>query len=242
MNLISKIKIAIRDPKTVVIKLKTILNTIRMNRIIIGRYKNNPTDFYFIQIGSNDGATGDPIHGHAVKYKWKGILVEPVKYLYNRLRRTYSNQENVSFENVAISNKEGFRDFYRIEENNEPNNPIWYDQLGSFNKDVVLEQRKEIPNFDKHFIKEKVKCITFSMLLKKHEVINVDLLHIDTEGYDYEIIKIIPFDEIKPKTILYEHIHLSDEDKKRSIRLLEKQHYKIFFAGNNTFAYLGELS
>jgi hypothetical protein len=34
-------------------------------------------DFFFIQIGANNGMTGDPIRKYILKYHWRGILVEP---------------------------------------------------------------------------------------------------------------------------------------------------------------------
>ncbi len=80
-------------------------------------------DFFFIQIGSNDGQTGDPIHSYIMKYHWKGILIEPIPFLFKRLKKTYENQNGLIFENIAISEKDGNKIFYRIEENHEPNNP-----------------------------------------------------------------------------------------------------------------------
>jgi hypothetical protein len=84
----------------------------------------NKDNFFFIQIGSNDGKTGDPIHKYIIKYDWQGILVEPVYYLYKKLLKTYSEKNNLVFKNIAIADKEGYKKFYRIEENDEPNNHL----------------------------------------------------------------------------------------------------------------------
>jgi FkbM family methyltransferase len=241
MGLFNKIKKIIKDPKIIILYLNEKIwyfNRIFMNKIILKNYKKNKDNFFFIQIGSNDGKTGDPIYQHVKKYCWKGIFIEPVKYLFEKLKKTYKNQKNVSFENVAISDKNGLRNFYRIEKNNEPNNPVWYDQIGSFDKKVVLKSKNLIPNFNKHFIKEKVKCMTFSNLLKKYKINSLDFLHIDTEGYDYEIIKFIPFKNLKPKMILYEYRHLSKKDELKALKLLKKYNYKILILWGDTFAYL----
>jgi len=208
-----------------------------LNALILSHY-NNKKDFFFIQVGSNDGKTGDPIHRLVSRYKFKGILIEPVYYLYKKLLRTYSKQNNLIFKNVAIANKRGYKNFYRIEENNEPNNPWWYDQLGSFNKEVVLKHKDSIPNFDKHFITEKVNCITFNELIEENQVDKIDLLHIDTEGYDYEIIKLVDFNKIKPKIILYENHHLNMQDKIKCMEYLKNKGYSIIFMGGDTFACL----
>ncbi|MDD5053864.1 MAG: FkbM family methyltransferase [Candidatus Nanoarchaeia archaeon] len=206
--------------------------------MIVKNHKKSFPDFFFIQIGSNDGVTGDPISKYIKKYYWKGIFVEPVRYLFKKLKKNYDSHKNVFFENVAISNKTGLRNFYRIKKNNELNNPVWYDQLGSFNKEVVLKHKNLIPNFDKHFIQEKVKCVTFLNLLNKHKIKSVDFLHIDTEGYDFEIIKLIPFKILKPQMILFEYVHLSKKDQKKSLELLKKEKYKFLYLNQDIFAYL----
>jgi len=65
----------------------------------------------------------------------------------------------------------------------------------------------------------------------------IDLLHIDTEGFDYEIIKSIDFTKIKPKIILYEHNHLSNEDKKECMEFLKSKKYSILIKIFDTLAY-----
>jgi hypothetical protein len=50
-----------------------------------------------------------------------------------------------------------------------------------------------------------VQCISLNSLLKEHQVTKVDLLQIDTEGYDLEIILNLDFKVIKPKIIHFEH-------------------------------------
>ncbi len=211
----------------------SILNT------AIKRYSTEKAaNFFFLQIGSNDGKTGDPIYKYVKRYHWKGVLVEPVPYIFNKLRDNYKNSKGLIFENVAIAHRNGYRIFYRIKKNSEPNNPYWYDQLGSFNKRVVLKHRDRIPNFDTYLSKEKIKCISFKKLLLKHKIKKIDLLHIDTEGYDYEIIKLIPFDHLKPAMILYEHTHLSPLDTKKCLALLKKLNYSIIPMRKDTLAYL----
>jgi FkbM family methyltransferase len=195
-------------------------------------------DFFFIQIGSNDGKTGDPIYEYVVKYGWRGILIEPVPYLYEKLKSTYAGRTGLVFENIAIADEDGYKTFYRVEENDEPGNPFWYDQLGSFCKEVVLKHRHIVPNLEKHLVSEQIPCISLDSLLQKHGVSKLNLLNIDTEGYDYEIIKTVPFGRIKPYVILYEHKHLSGHDKQACASLLTEQGYHILEIQGDTFAYL----
>lgn len=235
MPIKEKIKKVLANPKVLIMKLKEL----KIQRFIANKCKENPNNFFFVQIGSNDGINGDPIHKFITKYKWKGILVEPVPEIFQKLKTTYKDYEGLVFENIAIATEEGYKDFYRVKENDEPNNPGWYTLLGSFNKDIVVKHRDRVPNLDKYLIKEKVKCMTFQDLLKKNNTKKINLLHIDTEGYDFEIIKTINFNEIKPRMILYENEHLSNIDKTTCINLLKKEGYKIIVNnGGDTFAYL----
>ena len=40
----------------------------------------------------------------------------------------------------------------------------------------------------------------------------IDLIHIDTEGYDFEIIKSIDLGSLRPKVVIFEHYHLDPND------------------------------
>ena len=170
----------------------------------------NKKDFFFVQIGSHDGISGgnDPLYGYIKKYNWSGILVEPVPYLYERLVKNHEGRDNLTFRNVAISKDGAPMKFYSIEEHDNLENPYWYNQLGSFNKDVVLRHRQFLPEFDTHFKEEEIETITGDSLFEGAN--HIDLLHIDTEGYDYEIIKSIDFDKHQPSLILFEHTHLKN--------------------------------
>ncbi len=194
-------------------------------------------DFFFIQVGANDGKTGDPIYKYIRKYDWKGILIEPVPYLFQRLKLNYQDRSGLVFENVAISDEDSFKTFYRIKENHDLGHLVWYDQIGSFNKEVVLKHRWRVRNFDKNLIEEKVPTVAFKTLLVKHRVEKIDLLHIDTEGYDFEIIKLAIAENVKPRMIFYEHYHLTSQDKINCEKLLRQNGYEVLEMLKNSFAF-----
>src|ERR1700682_1765375 len=81
----------------------------------------------FVQIGSNDGMKNDPLHRYIRKNGWKGILVEPDKVNFNKLRNNYSQVNGLLFENVGIGPERGEILFYRLKDIKE-NEPGWYDQ------------------------------------------------------------------------------------------------------------------
>lgn len=218
------------------------INQIRINRIMIAHSKKNK-DFFFIQIGSADGKSGDPIYSFVVKYQWRGILVEPIPYLYEKLKENYKNQDRLFFENVAISSEAGDKNFYYIKSQNpESESTPWYERLGSLNREHLTKHvdkiKKRIPG-DNLIIREKVKCHNIDFLLNKYNVQKINLLHIDAEGYDYEIIKMIPFHKIKPDMIFYEEKHLGPGDRVLCKNLLKSNGYKLI-KSKDAFAYLGD--
>ena len=60
---------------------------------LFGNY--NHKDFFFIQVGANDGITGDDLRKYILKYQWHGILVEPVPYVFDRLIKNYKEVEHL---------------------------------------------------------------------------------------------------------------------------------------------------
>jgi FkbM family methyltransferase len=191
----------------------------------------------FIQIGSCDGITADPINNLINKYEWHGILVEPVPYLFDKLKKNYEQVKGrLTFENSAIATSNGQLKFYRLKKSESSDLPAWYDQLGSFSKDVVFKHKDSIPHFDELLIEDTVNAITFNDLVKKHSVEKIDFIQIDAEGYDYEILKMIPFSKYEIDFIMFENRHLSESDYKEALNLLKQYGFKVGSKYKDTIA------
>ena len=55
----------------------------------LNKYLKN-TNLTILQIGSNDGRSGDPIFQLKVKNNlWKVVFIEPIPYLSDKLKETY---------------------------------------------------------------------------------------------------------------------------------------------------------
>jgi len=183
----------------------------------------------FIQIGSNNGKSNDPIYKYIVSEDWSGAVIEPVGYLYEELKNTYDTvSEKLFFVNAAISKVDGTARFYSIKQSNDTTLPEWYTQLGSFNKDVILKHKPFIPNIENLIEEVTVKSLSFETLRKLIRAKHVNLLHVDTEGYDYEILKLIDWKTFRPEVVIYEQMHLNSYDYKSSINLMKNSNYKVF--------------
>ena len=196
---------------------------------------------FFVQIGSNDGIQGDPLHDLIIKHAdWQGIFVEPVKYVFERLKRNYANSTRFVFENVAIGKENGRAQFYHVAERTtngvREQLPYWYDQLGSFDRGHIL--RHLDGRLEPYIIEEEIKCISLPALLERNNVAAIDLLHVDAEGFDYEVIAQFPFERFRPYLILFEHKHLTADEKEKARRVLTARGYNLFEINGDTLAKL----
>ncbi len=198
----------------------------------INRYLKN-TPLSIVQIGSNDGVSGDPIFELIKKNsKWKVLFVEPVPYLFSKLKKNYSYDPRFVFENVAI-NDGTTQVFYSVQEDANKhiaNLPPWYDQLGSFNRDNLTNHLDGI--LAPYIVASNVNGITLDGLFTKNKIIGLDLLHIDTEGYDFKILSQLDLNKYSPTIILFEHKHLNVAEKKDAVNFL-KEKYDIFGLGGD---------
>jgi FkbM family methyltransferase len=190
-------------------------------------------DFFFVQIGANDGITNDPIHEFVINHNWRGILVEPDPIPFAKLVANYEGKPGLIFENCAVANETGARILYVMEDN--PTLPAWTSGMGSLDRSVLL--RHNIPNVV-NFIREKsVKCITLDELFLRHNVKAIDLLQIDAEGYDYEILMMFNLSRWKPSIIHYEDKHIPTRERAALMDVLIAHGYKVRSNGIDTLAH-----
>ena len=192
------------------------------------RIFSNRQEVSIVQIGSNDGNLGDPIYSLLSRHHtWKALLVEPVPFLFERLRQTYAGHLNCRFDNVAIGAQNGVSRFYYVDPAAKeaiPDLPPWYDQLGSFDPNHI---KKHFGNrVDEFILTEDILTVPLSILFERNGIDKIDILHIDTEGYDWIILKQLDLNKYSPEVILVEHVHLSDSSKEELQSFLNRS-YKI---------------
>ncbi|MBL4708661.1 MAG: FkbM family methyltransferase [Flavobacteriales bacterium] len=189
-----------------------------------------------VQIGSNDGKTGDPLHQLLQMNKnWKALFVEPVPYLYQRLQSNYKDSNRFRFENVAINNGDQLT-FYWVNPNAKESLkdlPFWYDQLGSFDQDHIVKQLGD--RIKPFILSEVLEGIQLDSLFKRNKIEQLDVLHIDTEGYDWKILSQLNLNKFEPSFILYEMNHLSKQEMNASYQFL-KDKYDLFHIGIDILA------
>ena len=127
------------------------------------------------------------------------------------------------------------RTFYWLRETDDAL-PNWYDQLGSFDQQIILGHKDRIPNIEDYIVSAAVDCMSFNTLIEAHRISHIDLILIDAEGYDFQILQQIDFSRFAPELVIYEHIHLPADDKQRARALLTERGYVIFNGDMNDVA------
>ncbi len=173
---------------------------------LLGKTRPMPS---FVKVGANDGITGDPCGGFFLRNEnWKGLLIEPVDYCVEKLRETYSDQSRFTIVQSAIGRKAERRTFYFMAKEaveSIPGLPEWYDQLGSFDRSHIA---KHFHLDVEQFIVEKVIDVApLSAILRRCGFVTPIFLHIDTEGFDFEVLKSLNFRQARPDMVLVEHKH-----------------------------------
>ncbi|MDR7420273.1 MAG: FkbM family methyltransferase, partial [Armatimonadota bacterium] len=69
-----------------------------------------------------------------------------------------------------------------------------------------------------------------------HGIVDVTLLVVDTEGYDYEIVRSALSAGVFPRIISYEHCHLTPRVRVEAKQLMQSRGYCFLEVGKDTIA------
>lgn len=189
-------------------------------------YSEKYQNIFFIQIGANDGVKNDPLNRFIINENWEGILIEPVKKVFERLKINYQGYSNLYFENVAISDKEGKFKFYSLDEKYKEYFFEGYDQISSFDFEHLLKFKSVLPNIE-NFIKfELIKAIRFQALISKYNIKKINILHLDVEGHEYKILSNINFELYDIDMLLFEHRHFNNKEYVKILKKIKKSKFK----------------
>lgn len=173
---------------------------------------------HLVQVGANSGDTSHDMQGHLARFDVAALLVEPQPDVFKKLTANYSNLPAVKLANVALSQANGSQQLYKISSyanQFHKSGGVFGDSIASFDrqhpwryylKNATVKGQSE-PE-DRILESVTVQCQTFQTLMVEHGLPHVDVLAIDTEGFDFEIIKMADAAGISPQLIKYEHKHL----------------------------------
>lgn len=196
-------------------------HTIDNVRLVLAYYqavKEFPT---FVQIGACDGVSGDATCDFVQNGKMRSVLVEPISELYSQLSETYANKPNVTCIQAALALEDGEITLYKVKAGAVSLDRYWSSQLSSFSREHLLKHRIAPEEIEE----VRVPAVTLSTLIDSVGVSSIDVLQIDTEGFDGEVVKMALGLESPPECINFENTHLSATVADDVFSLLESRGY-----------------
>lgn len=201
-------------------------------RILKSNFAVN-ANFNFIQIGANDGISFDFLYDFVIQRKSCGVVVEPVLDYFKELEDNYRDFPEIVKISKAVHPIYKQALIYKIAAASVSKYPEWVKGIASFDS----EHHKKL-NIDT----QDVLCIT----VEADNLMNIindnfnhkknDYFQVDTEGFDFEVLKMLDFNIIRPSMIKYEFVNLKTEDQKKSLVLLRSKGYYLFNELNDMVA------
>jgi len=189
--------------------IDTIDETSRTN--LIKKVFKNDSKPFFIEIGANDGVKNDPNYKLMRQIKPFGILVEPIESMFRRLKKNYKHNPKMEFDNVVISDTNGTVNFHLA----------YRTTCSSLLKKATLDHG--------YYNTIEVESLTWKSFVEKHDVEHITMLHLDTEGFDHNIINQVLELGSLPKILEYEDNSLySKEESLYNIKKLQGAGYKLY--------------
>lgn len=204
--------------------------------IVVRFYAMMKQKINMLQIGACDGVTSDSLYPYIKSGDINAYLVEPSKTNFSKLSDFYKGQSNAILINVAVAEKDEIKPFYTVKDEGR-----WLDngsarQIASFFKEHLLNEGI----YENEIAVEDVQCNTISTIMKNHQIDQLDILLIDTEGYDGEIVKMAMNSNILPQFIAFENVQLVKNYQQQELdqlyALLSKKGYVWTHDRINTMA------
>ena len=187
---------------------------------------------HFVQVGAHY-RTNDPLRKFAMKRGWHGFMIEADPENYARLDQNYRSHWQFKAINAAISHEIGTVPFYRVSEadRRKIGLPDWFSEIGSLDKAHIIKHVQYLgpnpPDVEPHISSVDIPCAPLDVILRLHWPRIVDVLQIDTEGYDYQVLRHFDFASLRPQVVMFEHRHLSQDDRDAADNLLVMHGYSL---------------
>lgn len=195
--------------------------------------------FEFVQVGACDGRSFDPIHEFLKRHRnrVKGVVLEPLPDLFAELERSYRDFPAVLPRRLAVHNTQREMSLYRVNPARLSSLPEFARGIASF--DPEHYRRSGIPA--DAIVPEQVPCSPLTEIIGEAGFSKLDLLQIDTEGYDAEILLHMDWHHVKPWIIRFEHGvssgTLSPDRLNQVIDVLHEHGYELCYEDSDAIAW-----
>lgn len=143
----------------------------------------------FVEVGAFDGVTLSNTWFFEHRRGWSGVCVEPQPAAFERLQR----ERSCVCVRAAVAARPGRARFLEIQ-----GTPTMLSGLvDAYHRKHRARIRNELRREGGRARKIRVDCLRLADLLREHGIASVDYLSLDTEGGELEILRSLPFDELR---------------------------------------------
>lgn len=200
-----------------------------------------------VQIGANDGKINDPLFEISTRFadRTKLLLIEPQAQLVPVLTENFDFHPDVRIEQVAIG-EPGTLLLYGVKEEEWPDLHVPYAQALGWPPyraptGIVSSNREHVAGWLRECIRDplrvddaiecfEVESVSLASVVDSwNESGSIDVLQIDTEGFDDHIIMSCDLDRLQPKLIFFEAVHLTKPRQDLFFEFLNKHGYTVVY-------------
>ena len=208
-------------------------DSIHKKKIINFFYRNKINLEYIIDVGAHHGETINLFLKHFKLKKIYSFEASPQNYII--LKKNYSKlnqnlKKIIQIENIALGKNNRIQSFNQTHESSSST-------FNKINTESNYFSRKKFflgLSQNKDFLKKiELKMITLDSYFLDYNLNKIDLLKIDTEGFEYEVLQGLQKNMKNVKYILFEH-HYDDMIKKNYkfkdiIKLLKHNNFRLIY-------------
>jgi len=167
-----------------------------------------------IQVGAFDGLLSDPLSELLTKSYVTAFLLEPQPGPYRKLEERYTGNKRIKLVNSALSAKTGNDCMFTLDSSNGS-------AIASLSSSHILNFGKSKSSLENI----NVSTISASDLFVMTGWNGLDKLQVDTEGFDWQVIKFFFDIQVFPLVINFERMHLSRSQALESRDILSANDY-----------------
>ena len=201
----------------------------------------------FVQVGGFDGVGFDPLRHAILGGQMDGLIIEPLPGNFSKLQELYAGSPLIQLAQCAVAEADDQRTIWRFKPEAIEQGILdpHFAGMTSFRMDDLLAADGSIGRLfqgtERALLQSLVEPVliqgrTMTSVLAQHNMDRVDLLQIDTEGYDLMVLKSFDLTRFKPAIVHFEHIHLSAAERSEAEHYLASFGYRTFPLDADTLA------
>lgn len=180
--------------------------------LFLRRFSGPSFPKYVVDVGANDGLRNSNSYPFLAE-GWSGTLIEPNPRVFARLQQRHKDNDRVQMLNYACSRQPGKLPLFLGKDGEVGEYATLSTEDSEYYRQTRTGQSVEVA----------VERLT-TLLQRSRCPQDFGLLTVDTEGFDFEVLASLDFDQFRPRFIITEDQNADDEQK---FSLLKTQGYHL---------------